>query len=185
MPAILNLTTGVVYVKSISGTLSTGAITMGGHLTFSPHNTYDIGTSDTSGRPRNIYVAGTATISGVTELNSTLNLNGQVLLNPVSSGILKLRDSAGTSFGRIQLGGETSSFPAIGRNAAGVEIKLADNSAFTTIKASAFTLATQQTYTATNVTTDRSFDADTVAVAELADVVGTLIADLRTAGLVL
>lgn len=38
-------------------------------------------------------------------------------------------------------------------------------------------------YTATNVTTDRSFDADTVTVAELADVVGTLLADLKTAGL--
>jgi hypothetical protein len=30
----------------------------------------------------------------------------------------------------------------------------------------------------TNVTPDRAFNADTVAVAELADVVGTLIADL-------
>lgn len=35
-------------------------------------------------------------------------------------------------------------------------------------------------YTPTNVSTDRSFDADTVAVDELADVVGTLIADLQT-----
>ncbi|MCH9731625.1 MAG: hypothetical protein K0U84_18445 [Actinomycetia bacterium] len=34
-------------------------------------------------------------------------------------------------------------------------------------------------YTPTNVSTDRAFDADTVAVAELADVVGTLIADLQ------
>lgn len=40
------------------------------------------------------------------------------------------------------------------------------------------------TYTATNVTTDRSYDADTVAVAELADIVGTLIADLRARGFV-
>jgi len=38
-------------------------------------------------------------------------------------------------------------------------------------------------YTPTNVTTDRSFDADTVAIAELADVVGTMIADLQTAKL--
>jgi hypothetical protein len=38
-------------------------------------------------------------------------------------------------------------------------------------------------YTTSNVTTDRSFDADTVAVAELADIVGTLIADLKTYGL--
>jgi hypothetical protein len=41
------------------------------------------------------------------------------------------------------------------------------------------------TYNATNVTTDRSFDADTVAIAELADVVGTLINDLRRQGYVL
>lgn len=44
---------------------------------------------------------------------------------------------------------------------------------------------TVQTYTPTNVTTDRSFDADTVVVAELADVVGTLIADLQTFGILL
>lgn len=43
---------------------------------------------------------------------------------------------------------------------------------------------TQQVYTPTNVTTDRSFDADTVLIAELADVVGTLIADLQTVGIV-
>lgn len=38
-------------------------------------------------------------------------------------------------------------------------------------------------YTPTNVTPDRAFDADTVVVAELADIVGTLIADLKTYGL--
>ena len=35
------------------------------------------------------------------------------------------------------------------------------------------------TYTPTNVTTDREFDADSVLLAELADVLGTLIADLQ------
>ena len=39
-------------------------------------------------------------------------------------------------------------------------------------------------YTVTNLTTDRAFDADTVTVGELADIVGTLLADLRTRGLV-
>jgi hypothetical protein len=43
---------------------------------------------------------------------------------------------------------------------------------------------TGTTYTITNVTPDRSCDADTVAVAELADIVGTLIADLRTLGII-
>lgn len=42
-----------------------------------------------------------------------------------------------------------------------------------------------QTYSATNVTTSRSFDADTVTVAALADIVGTLIADLRNQDVVL
>lgn len=36
-----------------------------------------------------------------------------------------------------------------------------------------------EAYTTTNVTEDRDFDANTVAVAELADVVWTLIADLK------
>jgi hypothetical protein len=38
-------------------------------------------------------------------------------------------------------------------------------------------------YLPTNVTPDRAFDADTVTTAELADVVGTLIADLKIAKL--
>lgn len=38
-------------------------------------------------------------------------------------------------------------------------------------------------YTPTNVTPDRSFNADTVAVAELADIVGTMIADLQNLGI--
>lgn len=40
-----------------------------------------------------------------------------------------------------------------------------------------------ETYTPTNVTTDRSYDADSTTVAELGDVLGTLIADLQTAGI--
>jgi hypothetical protein len=41
----------------------------------------------------------------------------------------------------------------------------------------------RQTYTPTNVTTDRSFDANATTLDELADVVGTLIADLQAVGL--
>jgi len=37
-------------------------------------------------------------------------------------------------------------------------------------------------YSITNVTPDRAYDANTVAIAELADVVGTLIADLKSYG---
>ena len=39
-------------------------------------------------------------------------------------------------------------------------------------------------YTPSNVTTDRTYDADATSTAELADVLGTLIADLQALGLV-
>lgn len=44
--------------------------------------------------------------------------------------------------------------------------------------------AVSGTYTPTNVTTDRSYDANATTIDELADVLGTLIADLQTRGLV-
>lgn len=44
---------------------------------------------------------------------------------------------------------------------------------------------TVQTYTASNVTTDRSYDADATTLDEVADVLGTLINDLRTFGVLL
>lgn len=39
-------------------------------------------------------------------------------------------------------------------------------------------------YTITNLTTDRTFDADSTSTAELADILGTLITDLETKGIV-
>ena len=41
---------------------------------------------------------------------------------------------------------------------------------------------TDQSYAPSNVTTSRTFDADTCTVAELADVVGTMINDLNAIG---
>jgi hypothetical protein len=43
--------------------------------------------------------------------------------------------------------------------------------------------ASRETYTPTNVTPTRTYDADATTTAELADVVGTLIADLQALGL--
>jgi hypothetical protein len=45
------------------------------------------------------------------------------------------------------------------------------------------TVGTAPTYTPSNVTTDRTFDANVTTINELADVVGTIIADLQTIGL--
>jgi hypothetical protein len=45
-------------------------------------------------------------------------------------------------------------------------------------------LFTSAAYTPSNVTTDRSYDADSTTVNELADVLGTLIADLQATGII-
>ena len=46
-------------------------------------------------------------------------------------------------------------------------------------------VGTPQAYTPTNVTPDRAYDANSTTTEELADVLGTLIADLKTIGLLI
>jgi len=45
--------------------------------------------------------------------------------------------------------------------------------------------AVAQTYTPTNVVTDRAYDANSTTLDEIADVLGTLIGDLQTSGIIL
>lgn len=55
-----------------------------------------------------------------------------------ADGKFVLRDNATTAFGMLQFGGATSSFPALKRNSAVLETKLADDSAYATHAAVAF-----------------------------------------------
>ena len=55
----------------------------------------------------------------------------------------------------------------------------------TSVIAPSFVPTTRQTYSASNVTTDRTYDANATTLDEVADVLGSLIADLRTIGLIL
>lgn len=64
------------------------------------------------------------------------------IINFPSDGVFTLLDSAGTSFSRLQLGGSSSSFPAIKRNGAGIDFRLADDSASTFITANLFVTGT-------------------------------------------
>ena len=56
-----------------------------------------------------------------------------------SDGVNTLLNAAGTSYGRLQFGGTTSSFPAIKRNAAGIDFRLADDSTYCDISCASFT----------------------------------------------
>ena len=50
-----------------------------------------------------------------------------------ADGIVLLTDAAGTDFTRLQFGGTTSSFPAIKRSTTALHMRLADDSAFTSL----------------------------------------------------
>jgi hypothetical protein len=65
-------------------------------------------------------------------------LNGGHFICP-SSGIFKFLDHTVTSFNRLQLGGETSSFPSIKRNGTAINFRLANDSADCPITAEAIT----------------------------------------------
>ncbi len=84
-----------------------------------------------------------ASSTGITPVESGLPLAGGTLastaaivfgargsISASADGVFVLKDTAGTSFSRLALGGTTSSFPAIKRNSASVDIRTADDSAY-------------------------------------------------------
>lgn len=62
--------------------------------------------------------------------------SGRSTMRSPSDGLVGLYNSATTDFGRLQLGGTTSSFPAIKRSGTSVAIRLADDSADAPLTAS-------------------------------------------------
>jgi hypothetical protein len=74
----------------------------------------------------------------------TLNASSagsSVIFTTPADGRLLLTDNAGTSFGRLQLGGTTASFPSLKRNATGIDFRLADDSGYAPITAAAIILS--------------------------------------------
>jgi hypothetical protein len=55
--------------------------------------------------------------------------DGRTSMSSPVDGNLRLFNSAGLDFGRLQLGGTTSAFPSIKRNGTAINIRLADDSA--------------------------------------------------------
>jgi hypothetical protein len=82
---------------------------------------------------------------------------------------------------KVRLDGASGDITAAGS----IEIDGALNHDGTTVGFFGVAPATRPTtYTVTNLSTDRAYDANATTTAELADVLGTLIEDLRTMGLV-
>lgn len=107
-------------------------ISSSGHILANTDNTYDIGAPSAT-RPRAIYSG--LSVSAGTTLNygnnrGLVSTNFGTSIGSPADGVVLMTDNAQTSFGRLQFGGTTSSFPSLKRNAAALETKLADDSAY-------------------------------------------------------
>lgn len=67
---------------------------------------------------------------------ANFGFSARMLVSAPAVGVFRLTDHTEVDFGRIQLGGTSSSYPAIKRSGAQIQIRLADDSAFAPISAS-------------------------------------------------
>jgi hypothetical protein len=134
-----------------------------GNVKFATDNTYDIGASGAN-RPRQLFLSSTATIGGNVVVGGTgLYFSGKANIQPSGTGSITLRDAAETSFSLLQLGGTTSSFSAIKRNAAAINFRLADDSADAAITSAGITASGAITTSSTTDSTTTTSGALQVA----------------------
>jgi len=107
-----------------------------GHMLCGTDNTYDIGKT-TGERPRNIICAGV--IVGGVGLRIHGNARSRILSG--GDGRVTLTNAAETGFTRLNFGAETSSLPALKVSGAGLQVRLADDSAFSFIQGNLRTAA--------------------------------------------
>lgn len=170
--SVNDATTCRMYVENtLDDTLAVASYTIAafgctGGLIAYPANYASAGLRDYTGLFANTDSAGTVFFLGATTQQWRFNANGGnvLIITGASPSVWTLQDATNFSLG-------TSTGFKLG-TAGTQKIGVWGNTPV--VRPSA--------YTPTNVTTDRSFDADTVVVAELADVVGTLIADLQSIG---
>jgi hypothetical protein len=97
----------------------------------------------------NLNMLGTATVTGDLVAGTNVYCGGSSEFIAIAGSKLKssadgswlMRNSAGTGFTSLQLGGTTSSFPSIKRNSAAIDFRLADDSAYCNINGAAATLS--------------------------------------------
>lgn len=136
--------------------------------------------------------AGNATSAGSFVAGNSFLFNAASRITGGTDGIIKLSNNAQTSFTRLQLGGITASFPAIGASGTTVQAILADGSAAAPFTAASFngntfttgtgtlTIAAGKTLTANNTLTLAGTDATTITFQGTDTYVGRTTADTLT-----
>lgn len=136
---------------------------------------------------------GTVTLGGAYTNVAQWIVNGQSLAGtaPTNAAVVIMRGNVALGTNRYGLlvtsnpTGGTLNYCARFSGAAGVRIDGPLEHTGTTFGLYGTTpVAQSAAYTPTNVTTDRSYDADSTTLDEIADVLGTLIADLQLTGII-
>lgn len=138
----LNLGGSVVNLRT--GATNRWQVDTSGHFLAVTDNTYDIGASGNS--PRNIRAEGSVFSSGFRFLVGGGSSGLLTRMSAPADGDILITNDAASTFGKIQFGGTTSSFPALKRSTTSLQARLADDSAFTNIQGK---LTTDTAYTAT------------------------------------
>lgn len=107
-----------------------------GHIVCGTDNTFDIGKT-TGERPRNIICAGV--IVGGVGLRIHGNSRSRILSG--GDGRVTLTNAGENGFTRLNFGAETSGLPALKVSGAGLQVRLADDSAFSFIQGNLRTAA--------------------------------------------
>jgi hypothetical protein len=107
------------------GSLTAGATVLGGNLTFTVDNTYDIGASGAN-RARNLFLAGGIQMGDA----SPLVFNNRSRISSPVDGQITLTQNNTSGFDRLQFGGLTKLYPALTVNTLipSININLADGS---------------------------------------------------------
>lgn len=94
-----------------------------------------------------ISTSGTVSLTGTLVLPTTgsLNFTSRGVFSASADGVFRFGNNANTDFGRLQLGGTTSAFPAIKRSGTAVQVRLADDTAYASLEASTVSTATAYT----------------------------------------
>ena len=78
-----------------------------------------------------VSVGGDAVLPGYVFANVLAAGGGNVVIKATSGGIMAIYDGTENNFDRLQFGGTTSLYPALKRSTTNLEVKLADDSAYT------------------------------------------------------
>ena len=159
-PSRVGGTRTLVYANVVRAyPITTGGTTspvLSGNLLFSPDNTYDIGGSGGTNRPRALYTAANID-AGTSVQSSAVSIIGWSTRSRMFSdanGTIRLSNNAGTDFSRLQFGGTTSAFPALGRSSGILQVLTADAGNFAPLEAATLRLSTSTAFASLGASTN-------------------------------